>query len=306
MVEAHHTPVMVQEVLTALQIRPGGSYIDCTLGEGGHSLALVAAAKVRLLGIDLDTQALGVATSRLDAFIDRVVLVERNFAELDVIARDQGFSAVQGVLFDLGLSSLQVGTRDRGFSFRQESRLDMRFGATQRITAHQVVNEYSEESLADIIYRLGEEPRARRIARAIVKGRPMDTTTQLAETVSRTAGRSRTRRIHPATRTFQAVRMEVNEELSNLRRGLEGAIDVLAKGGRVAVIAYHSLEDRLVKGLLRREASQCICPPSTPECVCGHIARVKLVNRKVIKPMSEEIQANPRSRSARMRVAERI
>ena len=182
----------------------------------------------------------------------------------------------------------------------------MRFSATQGLTAAQVVNEYSEESLADIIYRLGEEPRARRIARAIVRGRPMDNTVQLAEAVSRTAGRSRATRIHPATRTFQAIRMEVNEELSNLRRGLEGAMEVLGKGGRVAVIAYHSLEDRLVKGLLRQEASQCICPPSAPECICGHVARVKLVNRRVIKPTSEEVQANPRSRSARMRVAERI
>ena len=182
----------------------------------------------------------------------------------------------------------------------------MRFSATQRMTAHQVVNEYSEDSLADIIYRLGEEPRSRAIARAIVQGRPMETTTELAEAVSRSVRRSRTRRIHPATRTFQAIRMEVNEELSNLRRGLEGAIEVLAKGGRLAVIAYHSLEDRLVKGLLRQEASQCVCPPSTPECVCGHIASIKLVNRRVIKPTPEEIQANPRSRSARMRVAESI
>ena len=297
---------MVQEVLTALQVRPGGSYIDCTVGEGGHSLAIVAVAQSRLLGIDLDIEALSVATRRLDASADRVTLVEGNFAESNVIARMHRFAPVQGVLFDLGLSSLQVDTPERGFSFRQEARLDMRFSATQSITAHQVVNEYSEESLADIIYRLGEEPRARRIARAIIQGRPIDTTTRLAEVVSRMVRQSRTRRIHPATRTFQAIRMEVNEELNNLQRGLEGAIEVLADGGRLAVIAYQSLEDRLVKGLLRQEASQCICPPSTPECVCGHIASLKLVNRRVIKPTPDEVQANPRSRSARMRVAERI
>ena len=306
-VEAHHTPVMVQEVLTALQARPQGIYIDCTVGEGGHSLAILDAAPgARLLGIDLDTQALGVARQRLERHLDSVTTVQGNFAHLDTIVRGSGFMSADGIIFDLGLSSLQVETGSRGFSFRQEARLDMRFDQDQEVTAYQVVNEYREQSLADIIYRLGEEPRSRRLARAIVHNRPIETTTQLAEVVARAVGRSARGRIHPATRTFQAIRMAVNQELDNLRQSLEHAIEALATGGRLVVISYHSLEDRLVKGILRREASECICPPETWQCVCDHTATIREVNRRVIKPKAAEVQANPRSRSARMRVAEHL
>ena len=306
-VEAHHTPVMVQEVLTALQARPQGIYIDCTVGEGGHSLAILDAAPgARLLGIDLDTQALGVARQRLERHLDSVTTVQGNFAHLDTIVRGSGFMSADGIIFDLGLSSLQMETGSRGFSFRQEARLDMRFDQDQEVTAYQVVNEYREQSLADIIYRLGEEPRSRRLARAIVHNRPIETTTQLAEVVARAVGRSARGRIHPATRTFQAIRMAVNQELDNLRQSLEHAIEALATGGRLVVISYHSLEDRLVKGILRREASECICPPETWQCVCDHTATIREVNRRVIKPKAAEVQANPRSRSARMRVAEHL
>ena len=197
-VEAHHTPVMVQEVLTALQARPQGTYIDCTEGEGGHSLAILdAEPRARLLGIDLDTQALRVARQRLERHLDSATLVQGNFAHLESIVRESGFMPADGVIFDLGLSSLQVETGSRGFSFRQEARLDMRFDQGQEITAYQVVNEYREQSLADIIYRLGEEHRSRRLARAIVHNRPIETTTQLAEVVARSVGRSARGRTPP-------------------------------------------------------------------------------------------------------------
>ena len=207
---------------------------------------------------------------------------------------------------DLGLSSLQIDTQDRGFSFQQDAQLDMRFSPDQKVTAFTVVNGYSEKSLADIIHKLGEEPRARRVAQAIVRNRPIRTTRELAGLVARSLGRQRRTRIHPATRTFQAIRMAVNGELENLQQGLERALEVVGIGGRIVAISYHSLEDRLVKTIFRREASECICPPRTPQCICGHTASIRLVNRRVIKPTPDEIRANPRSRSARMRVAEHL
>ena len=234
---------------------------------------------------------------------ERVVLAQGNFADLGVIAEGYGFSPADGVLFDLGISSLQVDTPERGFSFRWEARLDMRFDIGQETTAHDVVNGYPEESLANVIFRLGEERRARRIARAIVRRRPIETTTQLADVVTQALGKPGKSRTHPATRTFQAIRMAVNQELENLERGLEQSLETLGSGGRLVVISYHSLEDRLVKNKLRREASECVCPPKTPMCVCGHTARIRLVNRRMKRPTLKEIQANPRSRSARMRVA---
>ena len=303
----HHTPVMVEEVLAALQITPSGSYIDCTVGAGGHSLAILdAAPDARLLGLDLDAEAVSLSERRLERHRDRVTLVQGNFAEVDAIARKQGFDPAHGVLLDLGLSSVQVDVGGRGFSFRREARLDMRFDPTQTITAYEVVNEFPEDSLSEIISRLGEEPRARRLARAIVRSRPIETTTELAEVVARALGRGARGRTHPATRTFPAIRMAANEEPDNLKRGLEATMRILGAGGRLVVISYHSLEDRLVKSTLRREASRCICPPGTPVCMCGHTPSIKLINRRVIKPTAAEVRANPRGRSARMRVAERI
>ena len=302
-----HVPVMVKESVTALNIRPHGRYVDGTLGGGGHAEAILEAAEgTRLLGIDLDGDALDAATVRLSSYGDRVSLVRANFGDVRSIVHDHIGSLVDGIFLDLGLSSMQLDTGERGFSFRREAQLDMRFDSRQRATAHEVVNRYSVESLSDVIARLGEEPRARRIAREIVANRPIRTTTQLAEVVRRATGRPARGRIHPATRTFQAIRMEVNREMDNLTRGLEGAIEVLNAGGRLAVISYHSLEDRLVKQKLRAESSDCICPPGLPQCVCGHKASLRLVNRRVIRPSIGEVEANPRARSARMRVAERI
>ena len=305
MVEAHHSPVLLQEVVAALKPGPGGRFVDCTVGEAGHSVAVLEKG-AGVLGIDLDSEALRVARRRLEEHGDRVHLVAGSYADLETIASERGYVPADGVLFDLGISSLQIDTAARGFSIQRESRLDMRFDSTQELTAHEVVNTYSEREIADLIYQFGEEPSSRRIARAIVRGRPINTTTELADIVVNAVGRRPKSRTHPATRTFQAIRMTVNQELENVRNGMEGAVRVLASAGRLAVISYHSLEDRLVKRFLKLESSDCICPPTTPLCVCGHTARMSLVSRRVIKPSAQELEANPRSRSARLRVAERI
>lgn len=297
---------MVLEVLAALQVRPDGLYVDCTTGEGGHALAILEAVSPppRLIGLDLDAEALRAASDRLEDFEQNVELVHGNYADMVSLASARGIAHADGVLMDLGISSLQVDVGRRGFSFRREAPLDMRFDESQTATAADVVNGYSEQDLANAIYKYGEERGSRRIARAIVRARPLHTTTQLAEVVARSVGRPRGR-IHPATKTFQAIRMVVNGELENIEAGLGQAIQLLERGGRLAVVSYHSLEDRLVKTTLRKESRDCVCPPETPMCVCGHTASVRLVNRKVIRPKEEEVAANPRSRSARLRVAER-
>jgi 16S rRNA (cytosine1402-N4)-methyltransferase len=298
---------MVSEALAGLDPKSGGAYIDCTVGGGGHSLAVLETAPdIRVMGIDLDGEARRTASLRLAEYGNAVDIVEGNFRDVEQIADEHGFNPADGVLFDLGLSSIQVDTAVRGFSLRQEARLDMRFDTAQKLTAHELVNRRSADHLADLIFRLGEEPRARRIARAVVRNRPVETTTALAEIVEGAVGRAGGRRIHPATRTFQALRMAVNSELENLRQGLAGAIRVLRRAGRLVVISYHSLEDRVVKTTLRREAADCVCPPKTPVCACGHEASLRLVHRRVIRPDAHEVTANPRARSARLRTAERI
>lgn len=298
---------MAREVVAGLGVKPGGRYIDCTSGEGGHSLAVLSAVAPSpfVLCLDVDADALRTAQVRLGDFGDKVTYVQANYADVAAQATETGFGNADGVLMDLGLSSLQLDVGERGFSFRQDAALDMRFDSSQSLTAQDIVNGYTEEALADVIFRFGEERRSRRIARAIVGRRPVRTTGELAEIVAGVVGRQR-RGVHPATRTFQAIRMAVNGELDNLQRGLEGAFEVLGKGGRLAVVSYHSLEDRIVKTTLRREASECVCPVVVPECVCGHKARVKIANRRVIKPSPDEVRLNARSRSAQLRVAERI
>lgn len=303
-----HTPVMAREVVNALRVRPGGRYIDCNVGEGGHSLAILTAAEPspRVLGLDLDAEAIEAASRELAPFGPGATLVNANFADVAEVSREHGFLCADGVLFDLGFSSRQVETSSRGFSFSREARLDMRFDPGAGESAYEVVNSYTEAALADIIFELGEDRAARRIAGAIVRNRPIETTTELARVVATASRRPRRGGVHPATRTFQALRMYVNRELENLERGLEQAIEVLGTNGRLAVISYHSLEDRLVKRTLAREATDCVCPPAMPQCVCEHAASLRLVNRRVVRPSFDEVQANPRSRSARMRVAEKI
>ncbi len=286
---------------------PGRCYIDLTVGAAGHACALLERSSPdgRLLALDADAEAVRYARSALAVFGERAIVRQGSFDNLADIAAGAGFRAVDGILADLGLSSRQLADARRGFSFQVEGPLDMRLDpAGQATTAADLVNTLPESELADLIYRYGEEHRARAIARAIVRQRPLRTTFELAELVARTVGRRG--RIHPATRVFMALRIAVNDELGALERMLPQAVDLLGAGGRLAVISFHSLEDRIVKTYMRREASGCICPPASPVCRCGHKPRLRLITRRPIRPSPEEQARNPRSRSARLRVAERL
>ncbi len=302
-----HDPVMPREVIAALDVRPGGRYVDCTVNGGGHAEAILEAAKPggTLLGIDADPRAIEMSRERLSRFGDGVAIVQGNFRELDRLCREGGFAPVNGILFDLGLSSHQLASV-RGFSFRVEAPLDMRFGPSEEPTAAYWVNEAPEEELADIIWRFGEERRSRRIARAIVNGRPLGTTTELAKAVEQAVGRRTGSQIHPATKTFQALRIAVNQELASLAEALPWAHGLLGFGSRLVVISYHSLEDRIVKQFIARESRDCVCPPSQPVCTCDHKATLKPVTKGTVTPSREEVAANPRSRSAKLRAAERL
>jgi len=303
-----HVPVLLREVVEAMAVRPGGRYVDCTLGAGGHAEAILEASSPdgELLGIDLDPEALATARERLAAFAPRTTLAEGSFSDMGDLCRDRGFAPVDGVLFDLGLSSLQLEDESRGFSFQREGPLDMRFSPRQELTAAEIVNTYGEEALADLLWRYGEERDSRRIARRLVQERPFHTTTQLAKAVEQAVGRRARGAIHPATRTFQALRIVVNQELLRLETALVQAHGLLGFGSRLVVISYHSLEDRIVKTFLRREARDCVCPPGAPVCICGHRASLRLVAQGVVRPSEAEVAVNHRARSARLRVAERL
>ncbi len=303
---ATHTPVMLSQVLRALDVQPGGRYIDCTLGGGGHAAAILENSSPggQLLGIDADPFALEVAKERLQSFKESALLVNDNFVNLQSIAIKYDFFPVHGILLDLGLSSMQLSEGGRGFSFQHHAPLDMRISPEQKTSAADIVNNYPEPKLAEIIRTYGEETFAKRIARSIVDARPVESTRELAELIEKTVGRRG--KIHPATKTFQALRIAVNHELENLESTLRQALELLGYQGKLVVISYHSLEDRIVKQFMQKEARGCICPPSAPVCVCGHTPRLKLINRKVITPAETEIRTNPRSRSAKLRTAERL
>jgi 16S rRNA (cytosine1402-N4)-methyltransferase len=303
-----HIPVLFQQVLDGLCVKPGGAYIDATVGGGGHAQGILAASAPdgTLLGLDRDPEALAVARAQLVPFSGRVVLRHCSFAQIGQVASAEGFSAADGILLDLGLSSRQLADPARGFAFSTDGPLDMRFDQTEDgPTAADLVNGLSADQLYGLLRDYGEEPNARQIARAIVAARPVMSTTALAEVVIRTAPRGR-RRIHPATRTFQALRIAVNRELDEIEKALPQAVQSLAEGGRIAVISFHSLEDRLVKRFLRRESRDCICPPESPVCRCQHRACLRLVTRKPVRPSAQEVAGNPRARSARLRIAERV
>lgn len=305
--ELHHTPVMIPEIIQALKAHPGGRYIDGTLGEGGHSKSILNAIEPggQVLGLDADAEAITVATERLMEHGDAFLAINANFRDIRATALRYEFVPVHGVLFDLGVSSLQLDRESRGFSFRRSDPLDMRFSFEQQLTAADIVNQYAESELADLIFHLGEDRAARRIAKAIVHNRPVNTSLELAELIEKVSPR-RGKRMHPATRTFQAIRIAVNDELSALETSLEQAVSLLGQGGRLAVISYHSLEDRIVKNFIRKQASDCICPPGTPICKCNHLATLKMVSRRPLTPTESEIETNRRARSAKLRVAERI
>ena len=298
-----HTPVLLNEVLEGLGVKAGGRYVDCTVGTGGHARAILKRSKPhgRLLGIDLDPVAIEVAECQLSSYKDRVKLKYDSFAELKEIASAQGFVPADGVLLDLGLSSLQLESGERGFSFQKDGPLDMRMDPHGDITADHLVNDLTELELAGIIAEYAEEVRAKTIARAIVRNRPLTTTLELADVVARAVGRRR--RLHPATRTFQALRMAVNGELEALSSALPQTTEVLGTGGRLAIISFHSLEDRIVKQFMVKESRDCICPPELPVCKCGHERKLKILTKKPVRPSSEEVRHNPRSRSAKLRIA---
>jgi len=302
-----HAPVLLKEAIEGLQAQPGGYFIDCTVGLGGHATAILERIlpQGKLLGIDADSEAIRVAEAKFGDYSEVVSLVNDNFANLEAICNKYKFYPVDGILFDLGVSSMQLDTAQRGFSFQREAPLDMRFDPRQGLTAADIVNTFSEQELARIIKEYGEERHSRRIAQHIVQSRPITSTVQLAQVVKRVLGHKHAK-IHPATRTFMALRIAVNRELENLKVALEQTINLLRFQGRLVVISYHSLEDRLVKEFMRREASGCLCPLGTIVCRCGHVPALKLISRKVIRPTSLEIESNPRSRSAKMRIAERL
>ncbi|CAA9586030.1 MAG: 16S rRNA (cytosine(1402)-N(4))-methyltransferase [uncultured Thermomicrobiales bacterium] len=308
-----HRPVLLAETLAALAPRPGGCYLDGTFGGGGHSRAILAAAAPGglVLALDADPEAIARAerTAADPTNAGRLRPVRANFADLAVVARREGMAPLDGVLLDLGLSSFQLDAAQRGFAFRFDGPLDMRFDPDRGRPAADLVNGLPPTELADLLFRYGEEPKARRIAQAIERERgraPIVSTARLAEVVSRAVGGRRGRETHPATRTFQALRIATNDELGVLERALAGAVEVLAPGGRLAVIAFHSLEDRIVKRFVERESADCVCPPELPVCVCDHRPRLAKVTRRPLKATPEEVAANPRSRSAVLRVAERL
>ena len=302
-----HRPVLLFETIRYLAARPGGVYVDCTVGEGGHAEAILRAAMPggHLLGIDLDPQALEGARRRLARHDGAFTLARDNYIRLQDLLRELEFPQVDGIFLDLGLSSPQLETSGRGFSFKRDEPLDMRYDPEAALTAGDIVNGYPFNELSRVISSYGEERRARAVARAITQQRPLRTTLELSNLVTSVCGPGRGR-IHPATRTFQALRIEANSELDNLRAGLLQSIGALKAGGRLVVISYHSLEDRIVKETMAREARACVCPPSVPVCTCGHSASLRLVSRRVLTPSPEEVRENPRSRSARMRVSERL
>ncbi len=304
---AAHVPVLVNEVVAGLRVAPGGRYIDATVGSGGHAGEILTASAPDgcLLGLDRDPAALEAASKRLTGFEGRSELAQASFADLRDVAEARGFVLVDGILFDLGLSSLQLADGERGFSFMADGPLDMRFDpASGGTTAADLVNTLSQEALADILYRYGEERQSRRIAAAIIEARPIETTRELVAVIEGAVGRRRGR-LHPATLTFQALRIAVNEELEALKAALPQAVGLLKPGGRLVVIAFHSLEDRIVKRFMRRESRDCICPPKLPICTCEHEASLRVITGKPIRPTVEEVAENPRSRSARLRIAER-
>jgi len=309
--EYTHAPVLLQECITGLNIRPDGIYVDGTLGRAGHSREIAARLTTgRLICIDRDQAALDAAPARLGALMERVTLVHGNFDQLSSILEQLSIPGADGMLFDLGVSSPQLDDPSRGFSYMHDAPLDMRMDQTAPITAATVVNEWPQEELKSILWRYGEERYSGLIAAAIVRKRqesPIETTFQLVDVIrSAMPGSALREKQHPAKRSFQAIRIAVNDELRAVETVLQAGIPLLNKGGRIAVISFHSLEDRIVKNTLADFAKGCTCPPSFPVCVCGKTPDIKLINRKPIVSGDQELAENPRARSAKLRIAEKL
>lgn len=310
--EFEHRTVLLDRTIEYLKVVPDGVYVDCTLGGGGHSLEILKklGGRGRLIGIDRDQNAIKAAGERLAPFSDRAVLVHGNFRDIKRLVNGIGITAVDGVVMDLGVSSHQLDQGERGFSYMQDAPLDMRMDRQQSLTAMEVVNTYSEADLARVISGYGEERWARRIAAFIVRERdraPIETTGQLVDIIKAAIPASARRKgSHPAKRTFQALRIEVNDELGILERAVKYGVDLLRSGGRICVITFHSLEDRMIKNVFKELENPCTCPPKAPVCVCGKKPVIRVVTRKPVVPDKEEIQQNPRARSAGLRVAEKL
>ena len=310
--EFSHVSVLAEECIQALNLRPDGVYVDGTTGGGGHSLRIAQqlGPAGRLICIDRDEEALAAASRRLEAYRDRVTFVKSNFAQIAQVIEGQGLAGVDGILFDLGVSSYQLDNGDRGFSYMHDAPLDMRMDRSQPFSAWDVVNTYTQEQLRQILWEYGEERYSGRVAAAIVQQReesPIETTGQLAQVIREAMpAAARREKQHPAKRSFQAIRIEVNGELRAVEQAMEGSVDKLLPGGRLAVISFHSLEDRIVKKIFAQQAKGCTCPPDFPVCVCGKKPRLKLISRGVITAGQKELDENPRARSAKLRVAERI
>lgn len=311
-VKFSHVSVLLPECIENLDIKPNGIYVDGTTGGGGHSLEIVKRLTDggRLICIDRDTDALAAAAKRLEQYADRITFVHSNYSELDAVLRDLEIDTVDGVLLDLGVSSYQLDTAERGFSYMQDARLDMRMDQESALSAYEVINEYSEEELRRIIYEYGEEKFAKNIAANIVKARaeaPIETTLQLSELIKSSMPKAaREGGHHPAKRTFQAIRIEVNAELTGIPLVIEAAVSHMNVGGRLAIITFHSLEDRIVKQTFATLATGCTCPREFPVCICNNKPKIKTVCKKPITASDAELAVNPRSRSAKLRVAEKL
>ncbi len=302
-----HIPVLFQEVLDILNPFSGGFYLDGTLGAGGHARGILERSSPdgQVAGFDRDPRALALARENLKEFGPRLITIQDSYQNFQTHLNNLDWHGIDGVLLDLGLSSMQLEAPERGFSFQNVGPLDMRFDPTQPLTAADLVNGLSRKELADLIFKYGDEKQSWKIADAIIANRPLVSTQDLAQLIKKVTRNPKTR-IHPATRTFQALRIAVNDELNALEAFLPKALETLKPGGRLAIIAFHSLEDRIVKSFFRRESKDCICPPEVPQCVCGHRAQLKVLTRRPIRPEESEINLNPRSRSAKLRAAEKI
>ena len=305
-----HKPVLLNEVITGLNIKPSGVYVDCTVGGGGHSFEIIKRAKKgHLYAFDRDEEAINASKERLKQF-DNVTFIHDNYKNAKEDLDNLGVTGVDGVLVDLGVSSPQLDHGERGFSFLHEGRLDMRMDRRQKLSAYEVVNTYPREKLVEILYKYGEESNAKNIVQKIMEAReksPIETTMELKNIVESALPK---KVIYGkggvSKQTFQAIRIEVNGELEGLEKALQDLVDILSKGGRMAVISFHSLEDRIVKNLFKNLSTDCICPPKTPVCICGHKASVKLISKKPITASKEELEFNPRSSSAKLRIIEKL